>query len=152
MQKGSAGALRGITPRLAGAGWAASIAGFFIVMVYNVLIGLSLVYMVLGGKQPWASQNYKRSDGCNTAVMRSTTTSELYFYLDVVKLFNSQACAEFEYGDGTVFAWGLYAAVASTWIICFLCIIKGVKSSSYVVMLTCPLPFICLFFLMGYFI
>lgn len=84
--------------------------------------------------------------------MRSTTTSELYFYLDVVKLFNSQACAEFEYGDGTVFAWGLYAAVASTWIICFLCIIKGVKSSSYVVMLTCPLPFICLFFLMGYFI
>jgi len=48
MQRGSAGALRGITPRLAGAGWAASIAGFFVCMVYNILIGLSLVYMVSG--------------------------------------------------------------------------------------------------------
>jgi hypothetical protein len=28
----------------------------------------------------------------------------------------------------------------------------GVKSSSYVVMVTAPLPFICLFFLMAYFI
>jgi hypothetical protein len=50
MQRGSAGALRGITPRLAGAGWAASIAGFFVCMVYNILIGLSLVYMIAGGK------------------------------------------------------------------------------------------------------
>lgn len=46
MQRGSAGAMRGITPRLAGAGWAATLSSFFVCMVYNVLIGLSLVYMV----------------------------------------------------------------------------------------------------------
>jgi solute carrier family 6 amino acid/orphan transporter-like 15/16/17/18/20 len=50
MQRGSAGALRGITPRLAGAGWAASVAGFFQCMVYNILLGLCLIYMVQGSK------------------------------------------------------------------------------------------------------
>ena len=84
--------------------------------------------------------------------MKSTTTSELYFYKDTVKLFNDIACAEFEYGDGTTFAWGLYVAVLITWLVCFLCIMFGVKSSSYVVMVTAPLPFLCLFALMAYFI
>lgn len=84
--------------------------------------------------------------------MKSTTTSELYFYKDVVKLFDEQACSAFEYGDGTEFAWGLYLAVLITWLICFFCIMFGVKSSSYVVMLTVPLPFICLFALMAYFV
>jgi len=50
MQRGSAGALRGITPRLAGAGWAASVAGFFHCMVYNILLALCLIYMVQGSK------------------------------------------------------------------------------------------------------
>jgi len=84
--------------------------------------------------------------------MKATTTSELYFYKDVVKLFDDEACAAFEYGDGTIFSWGLYLAVLITWLVCFLCIMFGVKSSSYVVMVTVPLPFICLFALMAYFI
>lgn len=46
MQRGSAGAQRGIMPRLAGAGWAASIAGFITCVIYNILLGLVLVYMV----------------------------------------------------------------------------------------------------------
>jgi hypothetical protein len=84
--------------------------------------------------------------------LKSTTTSELYFYKDVVKLFDDQSCGEFEYGDGTTFAWGLYVAVLITWLICFLCIMFGVKSSSYVVMVTVPVPFLCLFALMANFI
>jgi solute carrier family 6 amino acid/orphan transporter-like 15/16/17/18/20 len=70
MQRGSAGALRGITPRLAGAGWAASLSSFFVCMVYNILIGLSLIYMFLSGSQPWSAENFERSMGCNTAAMR----------------------------------------------------------------------------------
>ena len=152
MQRGSAGALRGITPRLAGAGWAASISGFFVCMVYNVLIALSLIYMVTGGAQPWSEANYVRSDGCKTARMMETSSAELYFYLDTVKLFDSEACAQFQYGDQTVFSWGLYLAVLITWLIIFLCIMFGTKSASYVVMVTVPLPFICLFALMGFFV
>jgi SNF family Na+-dependent transporter len=70
MQRGSAGAMRGIIPRLAGVGWAATLSSFFVCMVYNILIGLSLVYMVEGASQPWSKENFVRSMGCNTATMR----------------------------------------------------------------------------------
>jgi len=129
MQRGSAGAMRGITPRLAGAGWAASLSSFFVGMVYNILIGLSLVYLVLGSSQPWSADNFKRTMGCNTAALRQSTTSEIYFYTNVVKLFDEESCQSFEYGQETKFAWGLYLAVLITWLICFLCVMFGVKSS-----------------------
>ena len=58
MQRGSAGSLRGITPRLAGAGWAASFAGFITAIIYNILLGLSLVYLFANGSQPWTESNY----------------------------------------------------------------------------------------------
>ena len=95
MQRGSAGAMRGITPRLAGAGWAATLSSFFVVLVYNIMIALSLVYMVQGGKQPWAEQNYERSDGCNTASLRSTSSAELFFYQNTLKLFDKRTCDQF---------------------------------------------------------
>jgi len=58
----------------------------------------------------------------------------------------------FEYGDQTIFSWGLYLAVLITWIVCFLCVMFGVKSSSYVVMVTNTCKFLFLFMLMGFFV
>ena len=49
MQRGSAAALRGISPRLAGAGWAAAYSGFITCIVYCVLLGICLVYLVGSG-------------------------------------------------------------------------------------------------------
>ena len=43
------------------------------------------------------------------------------------------------------FAWRVWAAAIVTWIIVYFCVFKGVKSSSYVVWVTVPLP--CLFIL-----
>lgn len=57
MQKGSAGSLRGIVPRLAGIGWVAAFAGFITCLVYNVLLGMVLYYMVLSGGEPWKEEN-----------------------------------------------------------------------------------------------
>jgi len=37
------------------------------------------------------------------------------------------------------------------WVVCFLAIIKGVRSSSWVVMVTATLPFVFLFILVGYY-
>lgn len=118
-------------------------------MVYNVLIGLGLIYLVTGGGQPWAEKNYERSDGCNTAAMRATSSAELYFYQNVTNLFNPQSCAQYEFGDDVKFSWGLFLACVITWIICFLCIMFGVKSSSYVAMVAVPIPFLMLFILVG---
>jgi hypothetical protein len=46
MQRGSAGSMRGIVPRLAGFGWAASFSGFVTSLVYNVLLGMCIVYLL----------------------------------------------------------------------------------------------------------
>jgi SNF family Na+-dependent transporter len=53
MQRGSAGALRGIFPRLAGVGWMASYAGFLIGILYTYFLGLTLYYLVISKEMPW---------------------------------------------------------------------------------------------------
>jgi len=69
--------------------------------------------------------------------------------MNVTSLFGETTCAPFEYGESIGrFSGGLFACVLICWVIVFLCIIKGVKSSSYVVMVTVPVPFILLVILM----
>jgi len=46
MQRGSAGAMRGIVPRLAGIGWVASFAGFVTSLIYNILLGMCVIYLL----------------------------------------------------------------------------------------------------------
>jgi len=45
MQKGSAGSMRGIVPRLAGIGYAASFAGFVSALTYNIILGMCIIYL-----------------------------------------------------------------------------------------------------------
>jgi len=49
MQKGSVGALRGITPKLGGVGWVMSYAGFIIAVFYNIMMGLTGLYIIRSG-------------------------------------------------------------------------------------------------------
>jgi solute carrier family 6 amino acid/orphan transporter-like 15/16/17/18/20 len=49
MQRGSAGAMRGIAPRLGGVGWAAAYSGFITCLAYTVLLGVCLVYLFGSG-------------------------------------------------------------------------------------------------------
>ena len=47
MQRGSVGALRGIHPRIAGVGWVASFSGFVLTIFYNILLGMTLYYLII---------------------------------------------------------------------------------------------------------
>jgi solute carrier family 6 amino acid/orphan transporter-like 15/16/17/18/20 len=49
MQKGSAGSMRGIVPRLAGIGYVASFSGFVTALTYNILLGMSIIYLLNSG-------------------------------------------------------------------------------------------------------
>ena len=66
MQRGSAGSMRGIVPRLAGFGWVASFAGFVTSLSYNVLLGVCAIYFIGSWSSPWSSKNMdpKRPFGC----------------------------------------------------------------------------------------
>jgi hypothetical protein len=84
-------------PRLAGAGWAASIAGYITCIIYNILLGMVLFYMVAGGSQPW--KNYERPLACQTALMMNAPNAELYLFMEVTKLFGAESCEQYALGD-----------------------------------------------------
>lgn len=145
MQRGSVGSLRGITPRLAGAGWAASFAGFITCIVYNILLGLTLVYLFKSGSQPWADNKYERTLSCDTAENNVTPSTELYLYMNVTNVLGLNDCERFELNrDSNRFSGFLFLCVVITWVICFLMVCRGPKSIQYGAAITATLPFILL--------
>ena len=153
MQKGSAGAIRGITPRLGGIGWVASFAGFITALVYCIFLSIACIYLVTNGSEPWNMAWEDRPIGCKTARSAATTGAEIFLYLNIAKYYSPDTCKPFEYGkESFKFAGELFIAVLIVWVICFFCIFKGVKSIQAVTMISVPAPFIFLFACMAYYI
>lgn len=46
---------------------------------------------------------------------------------------------------GTKFSWNALGACALTWVLIFFCVFKGVKSSSWIVWVTVPMPVLFVF-------
>lgn len=149
MQRGSAGCMRGISPRMAGVGWAASFVGFITCIIYNILLGMCLLYLFTSGGAPWSEHNIERPFACKTAEKVSTPPSELFLYMNVTSFLNPDNCQPWSDGATNVFGTQLFVYVCISWVICFLCIMKGAKSINYVVLATSTLPFIFLFMLIG---
>jgi len=148
MQRGSVGALRGITPRLGGAGWAASFSGFITCVVYNILLGLSLYYLFNTGSLPWSQENYQRVDGCDTAITNRIPNTELFLYMNVTNVLGENDCERYDIESSiSRFSSGLFVCVLITWILVFLMIIKGAKSIQFGVLVTATLPFLFLIIL-----
>jgi SNF family Na+-dependent transporter len=140
-------------PRLAGVGWVASFSGIMISLIYTLLLGLNLYYMFISGSEPWLDKNYTRIKSCDTAYRQSSTSTELFLYLNVTKVLDEKTCDPFEDGyDEFKFNGPLYIGVLVTWIIAFSFIVKGIKSISIGVALLVPFSFISLFILMGHYI
>lgn len=73
--------------------------------------------------------------------------------MNATVFFGENSCDSFIQGiEPSRFSGGLFIACALTWIICYLCVVKGPRSISGVVMVTATVPFILLFILMGYYI
>lgn len=101
MQRGSAGSTRGILPRFAGAGWAASFASFITCVVYIILLGIVACYLVNSGSLPWKDENYKelRPAACKEREYAAIPSAELYLYNNIVNLYNETTCEPFK-ADG----------------------------------------------------
>lgn len=153
MQKGSAGALRGITPRLGGVGWVASWAGFMTCVFYCVFLAIALMYLFSTGGSPWDMAWNERELGCSTAGKASSAGAEIFLYQTVTRYFGDQSCGPFEYGkDGFVFAGPLFACVCLIWLIILGAIWKGPVTEGKCALVTATLPFVLLIVLMGYYV
>ena len=86
MQKGSVGAIRGITPKLAGVGWVASYVGLIISTFYNIMMGLTAIYFIGGIKAsgetgaPWDFKNKMKPSVCKQAELMGMKSEEIYLY------------------------------------------------------------------------
>jgi SNF family Na+-dependent transporter len=137
-QRGDISVFRGIHPRLAGVGLASVFSAYIITWYYNVIISWSLVYFVAAFKSPlpWSKDNTDWVDRCDPT---TTTRAEEFFNIDVIRFYDDN-CKPYEDGDASQFSVYAFIAVLVVWLFCFLAIFKGVKSSSYIVWVTVPLP------------
>merc|ERR1719357_1085862 len=99
---------------------------------------------------PW-SNDYKGFDdrcvdetGASLYVNQSISRAEQFFRIDVIRI-KSEDCVEWEDGLLTTFSWRALGATVATWVVIFLCVWKGVKSSSWIVWFTVPVPVLFVF-------
>mmetsp|Transcript_5082 Transcript_5082/g.8661 ORF Transcript_5082/g.8661 Transcript_5082/m.8661 type:complete len:276 (+) Transcript_5082:40-867(+) len=139
-QRGDISVFRGINKRLWGIGLASVFSAYIITFYYTVIISWSIVYFIAGFMDPlpWSESKNEREGGwqCDSA---SITRAEEFFFRDIVTYYDDD-CKAYEDGDKARFSVYAFFAVAFVWLSIFLCIFKGVKSSSYIVWVTVPLP------------
>ena len=137
--------MRGIAPRLAGVGWAASFSGFLNCVIYNLLMGLSFYYLVNVSEKPWSRTNLRRPLSCQTAAISRAPATEIYFYSTATMYYPEKTCAPFKNEeDDFQFNVLLFSCVLVAWVFVFLANIAGPRSISWIAYFTSILPFILL--------
>jgi len=134
--KGAPGAFATIHPALRGIGYAAMVVDLICAFYYNSIIMWVLRYFFSSftfGALPWSSCPNITGSCCVDA--NNATT--YYWYYEAMKASN----------DITILGqidWYLFACLIVAWLVCFLCMSKGVESSGKVVYFTATFPYVLL--------
>jgi len=138
IQRGDVSVFRGIHPRLAGIGVASVFSAYIICFYYNVIIAWSLVYFVSGfiSPLPWSKDNKDFVPKCD---QEHYSRAEQFFLIDVIRYYNDD-CEAYKDGDESQFSVSAFFGTAFVWFMCFIAVFKGVKSASWLVWVTVPLP------------
>lgn len=111
---------------------------------YNVIVAWTVVYVIVSFKDPlpWSTSIPDADFDCD---VKSISRAEQFYKIDVIRIVDKDTCDPWKDGDDTVFSVPALMACLAVWVIIFLCVFKGVKSSSYIVWLTVPLPVVFVF-------
>ncbi len=124
MQRGAPGSLAAIGKNWEWVGWWPILVAFAIVAYYGAIMGWCWAYLVHSITLAW---------GQDTGA---------FFYQKFLSLAP-------EAGTIGAIRWPVLAGLAATWVAIYLCIHKGVKSVGKVVLVTVPLPWLCLLVLVA---
>lgn len=72
--------------------------------------------------------------------MKTISRAEQYYRINVIRIIDDKTCKSWKDGDPTKFSFNALGACTITWIFIFFCVFKGVKSSSWIVWITVPMP------------
>lgn len=111
---------------------------------YNVIVAWTMVYVIVSFRSPlpWSTSIPDDQFKCD---LDDISRAEQFYKINVIRIVDEETCKAYEDGDKTVFSGAALGACIAVWIIIFLCVFKGVKSSSYIVWLTVPLPVLFVF-------
>ncbi|XP_074650196.1 sodium-dependent proline transporter-like [Tubulanus polymorphus] len=139
-----------LAPLFKGIGWAMVVVSGLVGIYYNVIIAWTIFYFVasLTSKLPWMDcQNPWNTPACKEAGINCTNAigsqspSEQYWERHVLGLTDGLE-------NMGIIRWKLALCLLGAWVVIFLCLIKGVKSSGKVVYFTATFPYIVLVILL----
>jgi len=150
-QKFRAGCIGGfykIHKALSGIGFATWMIGFYTNLYYNAIVMYTIYYFFASLQKtlPWAADCPELVDAMDYPRNCCTTNTKAsyYWYYEVLDISPDISTA------GS-FNWDITLCLLAAWVTCFLCMVKGIKTSGKVVYVTAVFPFIALFglFIMG---
>ncbi|XP_017115970.1 sodium- and chloride-dependent glycine transporter 1 [Drosophila elegans] len=141
-----------LVPLFKGTGIAQVVVNAFCVCYYSVIISypIRMISYCFFKKVPWEDcHNPWNTDDCvagtNLGKQNSTegfnTASDEFFHLEVLRISSNIS----ELGG---MVWQQLLSLLVTWIVVYLCLIRGIKSVGKVVYFTVPFPYILLFILL----
>ncbi len=118
-------------------GWWAVLIASVITFYYCVIMAWSVNYLIHAFTLKWS--NYVPSDPALAQAIAAGEESveEVFFFKEVLQVTDGPAHL------GSI-PWPLLVGLAVTWVLIYLCVMKGVKSVGKVVLVTVPLPFLLL--------
>lgn len=140
MRLGSIGAWTAISPYLGGVGLASVMASLYLCLYYNIINGWSFWYLFHSFQSvlPWAvcPLNSNRTgplEECETA-----TSTQYFFYRETLNISPSIK-------DAGGIHTGQALCLLLSWMITYLFVVRGVKSTGKVVYFTATFPYVVLF-------
>ena len=130
---------------MVGVGYCGLYTAFVINAYYTIIIAWAVLYFFrsFSSPLPWSPE------GAEIDCPSESPAGE-YFYKTVLGylVLEDGKCRELQPGEGGLINWDTFGAVVFCYLIVYLCIFRGVKSSSFVVWFAVPLPIILILILL----
>ncbi|XP_078395744.1 sodium- and chloride-dependent transporter XTRP3A isoform X2 [Cetorhinus maximus] len=139
MRKGSIGAWKGVNPYLVGVGAGSLVISFLVCVYYNAIVSWSLWYLFHSFENPlpWATcPTGSNNTGIVEECAKSSAT-EYFWYRETLNISPT-------INDSGSLHWGMILCLILSWLIVYLCIIKGTESTGKVVYVTACFPYVVL--------
>ncbi|CAG5115581.1 unnamed protein product, partial [Candidula unifasciata] len=149
LRKGAIGAWNQVSPFLSGVGICSAIVSFYLSLYYNTIMSWCIVYLFQSFQSPlpWSScPHHFGENGSFVAVPeceRSSPPSYFWYRSTLNTAPTVESIPEFN--------WKIAVGLVAAWLLVFLCILKGIKTTGKVVYVTATFPYLVLviFFFRG---
>ncbi|XP_069767428.1 sodium- and chloride-dependent transporter XTRP3A-like isoform X2 [Narcine bancroftii] len=139
MRKGSIGAWKTVSPYLIGVGAGSLVVSLLVSIYYNAINSWILWYLFHSFQSPlpWASCPLNRN---NTGFIEECAKSSATEYFWYRKTLNISPTID----DTGVIHWGMILCLLLSWLIVYICIVRGTESTGKVVYVTACFPYLVL--------